>query len=122
VTVTTEPLGHAGQKGQFAATHDQAENKLYYAANVQLPEAGRWRISVQVRSSLGEGASSFEIEVAPSFLDGPRFLLLRTMLWFYLFRVWLLDHASVVALIVAVAVAMILWQWRRSRQDRSRGR
>src|SRR5689334_5892537 len=62
VTLTTEPLGHPGQRGQFAATHDQAENKLYYAANVQLPEAGRWRIGVQVRSSLGEGATSFEIE------------------------------------------------------------
>ncbi len=116
VTVTTEPLGHPGAPGRFPATHAQADNKLYYAANVQLPEAGRWRIGVQVESPLGEGATSFELEVSPPFLAGPRFLLLQLLLWLSLFRLWLRGHPIVVAVAAVALAAALLWQWRRSQQ------
>lgn len=76
VTVTTEPVGHAGPGGSFEATHEQATNKLYYAANVDLPAEGRWRIALQVSGPEGEGTVAFEVEASrESLLDRPLLLM-----------------------------------------------
>ncbi len=77
VTVGTQPLGLAAPGGTFAATHERATNKLFYAADVILPAAGRWLIAVQVASELGEGSVSFEVEATePSLLDDPLVVML----------------------------------------------
>ncbi len=77
VTVVTEPVGHQGPGGTFVATHAQATNKLFYAANVWLPSAGLWRFHVEVRSDLGTGTVSFEAEASePGLLSNPALLLL----------------------------------------------
>jgi hypothetical protein len=62
VTVSTEPVGHPGAGAAFVATHEQADNKRLYAANVELPQAGRWRLTVQVAGPFGDGALAFEVE------------------------------------------------------------
>lgn len=72
VWVRAEPVDHAGQAGEFPATHELATNKLFYAANVELATPGQWRLDVRVESPLGEGSTQFEVEVAePTLLDSP---------------------------------------------------
>lgn len=80
VTVTAEPVGPAGPAGRgriFPATHENATNKLYYAANVELPRAGRWRLTVQVEGAEGKGGASFEVDASSAgLLDNPWTLIL----------------------------------------------
>lgn len=77
VSVVAEPMGQQGAGGTFVATHEQATNKLLYAANVRLPSAGLWRFTVDVRSDLGAGSVAFEAEASePSLLSNPALLLL----------------------------------------------
>lgn len=87
VTVTADPVGHTGEAGEFEATHEQATNKLYYAADVPLQSEGRWRIGVQLSGAQGEGATSFEVDATPESL---------------------LDRPLTVALLVAVPVLAVL--------------
>jgi hypothetical protein len=47
-------------------THDLAQNKLLYAAPVQLDRAGRWRLDVTVRRGPAGVSVSGEIDVAPA--------------------------------------------------------
>ncbi len=76
VMVSAEPVGHQGPGGNFSATHDQATNKLYYAANVDLPTEGRWRIEVQLFGPDGDGSADFEVEATrESLLDRPLLLV-----------------------------------------------
>ena len=62
VIITAEPVGHAGQPGVFEATHDQASDPNFYAANVRLDSAGRWKLDVRVIGLQGDGAVGFEVE------------------------------------------------------------
>jgi hypothetical protein len=62
VTISTEPIGHPGAGATYPATHEQADNKRLYAANVELPQAGRWRLTVQVVGPFGDGALGFEVD------------------------------------------------------------
>ena len=75
VQVTAEPVGHEGSRSSYEATHELATNKLYFAANVDLPEEGRWRITVQVAGDDGDGNASFEVDASQgSLLDTPLLL------------------------------------------------
>ncbi len=77
VLVKAEPLGPAANGGTFEATHERATNKLFYAADVVLPAAGRWLIEVHVASELGSGSVAFEVEATePGLLDNPAFVVL----------------------------------------------
>lgn len=48
------------------ATHNQATNKLLYAASVYLPSAGRYSLQVNVRLNGQLGSISGNIDVAPA--------------------------------------------------------
>lgn len=63
VVMIVTPIDQAGEPQTFSATHDNATNKLYYAANVVFPTTGRWQITVQVDGPDGSGATSFEEQV-----------------------------------------------------------
>ncbi len=63
VIITAEPVDHAGQPQTFSATHNNATNKLYYAANVLFPTPGRWRLTVQVNGPEGPASAAFEVQV-----------------------------------------------------------
>lgn len=90
VVVEARPVGRDGGAAGYPATHEQATNKLFYAANVALPTDGRWRIGVHVAGDAGEGDVAFEIDVtSPSLLDSPPILLLVATLPAVLALAWL---------------------------------
>ena len=47
----------------FEATHEQASDPNFYAANVALDTIGRWRMDVRVMGLRDQGAVEFEVEV-----------------------------------------------------------
>lgn len=52
--------------GRFPATHEQATNKLYYAAKFPLEQPGLYRITVQIDGPEGGGTVGFEATVEPA--------------------------------------------------------
>ncbi len=52
--------------GRFPATHEQATNKLYYAAKFPLEQPGLYRITVEIDGSEGDGTVGFEATVEPA--------------------------------------------------------
>ncbi len=48
VRVELSPLGRTGAVVRHRATSESATNKLFYAANIQLPDAGAWMVEVAV--------------------------------------------------------------------------
>lgn len=65
VEVVLTPLdgsAPAGRGQAFLATREQATNKLFYAAHIELPISGRWRVETRVRGTAGEGAAAFEVD------------------------------------------------------------
>jgi hypothetical protein len=93
VTVVAEPVGHQAAGGSYEATHERATNRLYYAADVELPGEGRWRLTVQVAGEMGDGEVSFEVEASQGSL---------------------LDTPLLLALIAAPPVLLLLWWFSRS--------
>jgi hypothetical protein len=80
VTVTVEPIGHAGAGGSYPATHEQATNKLFYAAKFTLPSDGQWRVTVDVDGPLGSGSTAFELEAGgASRISGPLLIVLLVL-------------------------------------------
>jgi hypothetical protein len=65
VRVAFKPLDHAGETLTVLATHADAANKLFYEADLELPETGRWQVVVNVEGSEGSGSASFETQVSP---------------------------------------------------------
>jgi hypothetical protein len=65
VRVAFEPLDTTGETLTVAATHEGAANKLFYEADLELPETGRWQVVVTVEGPDGVGSTSFETQVAP---------------------------------------------------------
>jgi hypothetical protein len=63
VTVRAEPVGHDGEAGTYLATHDNATDKRYYAANVRLPSEGGWLLTVHIDGPLGPAETSLPIQV-----------------------------------------------------------
>ena len=64
VQVQAQPLDHAGGGLQVQATHEGAANKLFYEADLDLPETGRWEVFVNVKGDAGSGGAGFEAEVS----------------------------------------------------------
>ena len=65
VQVRFEPLGRAGKTLAAPATRAGAANKLFYEADLQLPETGRWQVTIAVEGPAGAGSVGFEAQVAP---------------------------------------------------------
>lgn len=73
------------------ATTAQSTNKLFYEADMILPEIGLYTMLVQVNGSEGTGQVTFPVEVQAAsqtnwFLLG--FILLGLLVSFFLFRLW----------------------------------
>lgn len=65
VQVQFKLLDGAGEALMVAATHEGAANKLFYEADLELPETGQWQVVVTVEGPDGAGSASFETQVAP---------------------------------------------------------
>lgn len=63
VTMVVTPVEQAGEPQTLPANHDNASNKLYYAANIIFPTPGRWQITVQIDGPDGSATTSFEEQV-----------------------------------------------------------
>ncbi|MDT8306304.1 MAG: LPXTG cell wall anchor domain-containing protein, partial [Anaerolineae bacterium] len=57
----------------FEATNANAANRLFYEADVTLPQSGPWTVAVDVTGPAGSGSASFDIEVGEA--DGPNWFL-----------------------------------------------
>lgn len=77
IIITAEPVGKPGERQTFLATHAQATNKLYFAADVNLPTPGRWQLTVQVDGPEDSVSTTVEAEVVQQQFWGlPRYLSL----------------------------------------------
>ena len=73
------------------ATTAQSTNKLFYEADMTLPEIGRYSMNVQISGPQGSGEVAFPIEVYPIsntnwFLLG--FIILGLAISIFFFRLW----------------------------------
>ncbi|HUY89980.1 MAG TPA: hypothetical protein VMV10_14690 [Pirellulales bacterium] len=64
IFVTAAPAGRDGRAVRHRATAEQAANKLFQAAEFELPEAGRWEFSIEATGLRSPVAVSFEAHVA----------------------------------------------------------
>jgi hypothetical protein len=117
VTILAQELGQVQPGVTFPATHARASNPLYYAADVQLPRPGRWRLTIDVSSQLGAGTVAFEVEATQGdALDGLRLWLLRTAFPLVVAVGWLRQAPAAALLVGALlGLAGVAW-WSRSRR------
>jgi hypothetical protein len=71
VVVIAEPIGHSGAGGAYEATHERATDPGFYAADVLLPGAGRWRLEILAQTIRDEGAVVIEVDVLPAIVPSP---------------------------------------------------
>jgi hypothetical protein len=64
VTVRAHPAGVPSQEVTQEATTAQATNKLFRAAVVELPQPGRWQVSVHIQVRTQSATVDFEVDVA----------------------------------------------------------
>jgi hypothetical protein len=64
VSIGVERRGDPDGALRHRATTEAATNKLYYAANFDLPEPGWYAVEVSVDGALGEAEVDFEMEAA----------------------------------------------------------
>ncbi len=64
VLVRLTPAGQDGPALEQPATHAAATNKLFQAAVVDLPAAGRWHLEVVINGTRGPAAAPLELDVA----------------------------------------------------------
>ena len=64
VEVVLTPAGASEPAARGPATAEAATNKLFRAAQFDVPEAGRWRIDVELDGPKGPARVGFEADVA----------------------------------------------------------
>jgi hypothetical protein len=65
VQVQFKPLEGGGETLAVSATHENAANKIFYEADLELPETGRWQVDVSIEGPDGSGSASFDTRVSP---------------------------------------------------------
>jgi len=65
VRVQLEPLSQTAQTLLASATRDNAVNKLFYEADLELPAEGQWHVLIEVEGPAGAGQANFDIEALP---------------------------------------------------------
>jgi hypothetical protein len=66
IDIEIVPRAHSSEKLHVAATVESATNKLFQAAHFNLPDAGSWDFTVNVRRPTGNIELHFELDVADS--------------------------------------------------------
>jgi len=94
VYVEAVPVGHEGTGGTFAASREQATNKLFQSAKFPIEGPGLWRFTVQAANAAGNGSVRFEAEATePTLLDRPVLLTVLVLLPVLLVG-WLLTRSD----------------------------
>jgi hypothetical protein len=65
VRVQMQPMDQAGETLVAYATRENAVNKLFYEADLDLPAEGRWQVVIWVEGPTGAGSASFDVEALP---------------------------------------------------------
>ena len=65
VRVGVDPVDQAGETLVVSATRDNAVNKLFYEADVELPAEGQWQVDIWVEGPAGAGNTGFAVEALP---------------------------------------------------------
>ena len=71
VIIFAEPIGRDGPRIASDASHERATDPSFYAADLSLASAGRWRIEVVVLNAVSEGTVEFEVDVEPAVVATP---------------------------------------------------
>jgi hypothetical protein len=66
IDIAIAPLGLSSTTGRYRATNMTASNKLFQAANFDLPHAGWWKFTIDVASPQGAARLHFEAEAGDS--------------------------------------------------------
>ena len=66
VRVQAHRLDGAGETLTAQASRRDSANKLLYEADMELPDAGQWRVQVQVEGPAGAGVAGFDLQVLPA--------------------------------------------------------
>jgi hypothetical protein len=66
VRVQVQPLDGAGETLTAQASRQDSANKFLYEADMELPDAGQWRVEVQVEGPAGVGVAGFDLQVLPA--------------------------------------------------------
>jgi hypothetical protein len=65
VRVRLKPLEAQGETLMVDATHEGAANRLYYEADLELTETGRWHVAISIDGPSGSGEADFDAQVSP---------------------------------------------------------
>ncbi|MGH7333543.1 MAG: hypothetical protein ACREKS_12540 [Candidatus Rokuibacteriota bacterium] len=91
-SVVAEPADAPGPIAKTQATRGGGGNPFLYHAELELPQPGRWRVTVTVQAPPGQGRAAFEIIASPGSRLVPLLvaagtgLLLVGMLWWRVAR------------------------------------
>jgi hypothetical protein len=65
VQLLFEPVDGPGEARTVTATHEGAANRLYYEADMELTETGRWNVAISIDGPSGTGETGFDAQVSP---------------------------------------------------------
>jgi hypothetical protein len=68
VQLVAEPLGQQHPPITGKATHEAGANILLYHANMELPSADTWKITIRIVGAEGHGNTDFFLQVEPASL------------------------------------------------------
>ncbi len=78
VWVSATAAGDPDRVVSAPATHEQAANKLFYEARLELPQSGSWQLAIAIVSGTETATLEFALEVEAAETSGP---LQRFMAW-----------------------------------------
>ena len=73
LAVTLRPVDASAPSREAPATHAAATNKLFYAALLDVPTAGRWTIDVSIAAGTRATSVSCVVDVAPPLAPAARY-------------------------------------------------
>jgi len=80
VLLIVTPVGKTAAATRYPATHANATNRLFYAANIPFTQTGRYAFTIQVTGPNGGGNVRFDADVSKGFLGMTPFEVISTAL------------------------------------------
>lgn len=94
IEVQLRPLDRPGGSISAVASHENAVNKLFYEADLDIPHSGHWEATLLVNGpDSGSGTVSFELEVVEGSTINMSWSLIGTMVVFFAAVIWMMRGA-----------------------------